>query len=101
VSQLAPIDAPSKTYIAVIQSRAVVEQIVLALGLHSKKRLPDENYYKEFLLQFKDSVMDSIELRSIIEDIMTKFYGSFGSRPVPFIPLQTVSTKGIYGSLHG
>ena len=31
VSQLSPIDAPSKTYIAVIQSRAVVEKIVHAL----------------------------------------------------------------------
>lgn len=61
VSQLAPIDAPSKTYIAVIQSRAVVEKIVLALDLQNKKRLPSANYYKELWLQFKDDVKDGLE----------------------------------------
>lgn len=61
VSQLAPIDAPSKTYIAVIQSRAVIERIVLALGLHQKKRAVSENPYKEWLLQVKDQVLDALE----------------------------------------
>lgn len=61
VSQLSPIDAPSKTYIAVIESRAVVEKIVLALNLHNKKRPTSANYYKELWLQFKDAVKDALE----------------------------------------
>jgi uncharacterized protein involved in exopolysaccharide biosynthesis len=61
VSQLAPIDAPSKTYIAVIQSRAVVEKIVMALHLHMKPRVPSHDYYKELWLQFKDQVKDLLE----------------------------------------
>ncbi len=61
VSQLAPIDAPSKTYIAVIQSRAVIEKIVLALGLHEKRRAPDQNEWKERLLQFKDATLEGLE----------------------------------------
>lgn len=58
LSQLAPIDAPSKTYIEVIKSRAVVEGIVSALALHEKKRIPSANFFQELVEQFKENVRD-------------------------------------------
>jgi uncharacterized protein involved in exopolysaccharide biosynthesis len=61
VSQLAPIDAPSKTYIEVIRSRTVVEKIVRTLGLDTKKRMPSDNYYRELWYQFKDVLLDYLE----------------------------------------
>ena len=56
VSQVAPIDAPSKTYIEVIKSRAVVGEVVRVLGLDKKQRKPSENYYKELWERFKEEV---------------------------------------------
>lgn len=61
VSQLAPIDAPSKTYIEVIKSQTVVEKIVRTLGLDTKKRMPSENYYRELWYQFKELLLDYLE----------------------------------------
>ncbi|WP_447980614.1 GumC family protein [Candidatus Nitrospira bockiana] len=54
VSQLAPIDAPSKTYIKVITSRALVEEVVRTLQLDKKTRLPSANPWKELWEQFKE-----------------------------------------------
>lgn len=61
VSQLAPIDAPSKTYIEVIKSRAVVEKIVRTLGLDTKKRVPSDNYYRELWYRVKEVLLDYLE----------------------------------------
>src|SRR5688500_9213202 len=61
VSQLAPIDAPSKTYIEVIKSRAVVEKIVRTLGLDAKKRVPTDNYYRELWYRVKEALLDYLE----------------------------------------
>ena len=80
VTQLAPIDAPSKTYIEVIQSRAVVEQIVHALSLDTRKRVPKENYYLELLAQMKEKAIDYVEWaihilkygREVVEDPLSK-----------------------------
>lgn len=89
VSQSSPIDAPSKTYIAVIQSRAVIEKIVLALDLHNKKRLPDANYYKELWLQFKDAAKDALEWS---QNILK--YGS-GDREDPLNQAVTKTSKNL------
>lgn len=58
LSQLAPIDAASKTYIEVIKSRAVVEGIVSTLALHEKKRIPSESSFQESLEQLKETLSD-------------------------------------------
>jgi len=47
VSQLAPIDAPSRTYIEVIKSRALAEKVVVTLGLDKKTRTPSDVYWRE------------------------------------------------------
>jgi uncharacterized protein involved in exopolysaccharide biosynthesis len=66
VSQQAPIDAASKTYIEVIKTRAVTEQIVRALGLHTKVRPTEAQYWKELLFQAKDALKDALDyLRNI------------------------------------
>lgn len=60
VSQLAPIDAPSRTYIEVIKSRALAEKVVLALGLDKKTRQPADTYWKEVWEQTKEDLKDLI-----------------------------------------
>ena len=56
VSQQAPIDAASKTYIEVIKTRAVTSQIVTALGLHNRVRPREERYWKELIQIVKDEL---------------------------------------------
>jgi uncharacterized protein involved in exopolysaccharide biosynthesis len=59
LSQLAPIDAPIKTYIEVVKSRPIIEKIVSALDLdkqmnpeRSRKRLKEEAFqYIDWMLQ--------------------------------------------------
>lgn len=58
VSQLGPIDAPSRTYIEVIKSPALAERVVLTLELHKKRRLPAETYLKELWYRFKEWTRD-------------------------------------------
>jgi uncharacterized protein involved in exopolysaccharide biosynthesis len=54
ISQLAPFDAASKTYIEVIKSRSVVEKIVHALELDKHETIQSENFYKESSKHFKE-----------------------------------------------
>jgi uncharacterized protein involved in exopolysaccharide biosynthesis len=60
VSQLAPIDAPSKTYIEVIKSRRIAEEIVRGLGLDKKTRPPSDSYLKEMWNRTKEWAKDAI-----------------------------------------
>ena len=61
VSQQAPIDAASKTYIEVIKTRTVTSQIVTSLGLHDRVRPTEEQYWKELLQIAKDEIKDAID----------------------------------------
>lgn len=54
LSQTAPIDAPSKTYIKVIKSRTLIEEVVRVLHLDQKKRIPSDNTLKELWEEFKE-----------------------------------------------
>jgi uncharacterized protein involved in exopolysaccharide biosynthesis len=54
ISQLAPFDAASKTYIEVIKSRSVVEKIVHALELDKHETIQNENFDKGNLKHFKE-----------------------------------------------
>ncbi|MFT4583120.1 MAG: hypothetical protein ACI915_001780 [Gammaproteobacteria bacterium] len=60
VSQASPIDAPGKTYIEVIKSRAVAEKIVEALQLHVQKPAEDEGWFGNLKENFKTWVKDTI-----------------------------------------
>jgi uncharacterized protein involved in exopolysaccharide biosynthesis len=53
VSQSAPIDTPSKTYIEVIQSQAVAEKIVRALNLDMKRENVLETAFERWRDEFK------------------------------------------------
>ncbi len=61
VSQQAPIDAASKTYIEVIKTRTVTAEIVTSLGLHTRVRPTEEQYWKELLQIAKDEIKDAID----------------------------------------
>lgn len=61
VSQQAPIDAASKTYIEVIKTRTVTAQIVTSLGLHDRVRPTEEQYWKELIQIAKDELKDAID----------------------------------------
>ena len=50
LSQIAPLEAPSKTYMEVIKSQSVAEKIVLALNLHN----PPPKIYNSKWEEFKD-----------------------------------------------
>lgn len=54
VSQMAPIDAPSKTYIKLIKSGTLIEEVVRVLHLDQKKRIPSDNALKELWEEFKE-----------------------------------------------
>ena len=60
VSQLAPIDAPSKTYIEVIKSRRIAEEIVRALALDKKTRTPSDSFLKETFNRTKEWAKDAL-----------------------------------------
>jgi len=57
VSQSSPIDAPSKTYMEVIQSRAVAEKIVRALNLDA----PESEVEKTRWDRLKDDIKDTLK----------------------------------------
>ncbi|MFY7852460.1 MAG: GumC family protein [Brevundimonas sp.] len=61
VSQSAPIDAPSKTYIEVIKSRAVAVKIVEALQLHIKAPVQPEGFLGQLKEDIKDWAKSAIE----------------------------------------
>ena len=61
LSQSAPIDAPSKTYIEVIKSRAVAVKIVEALQLHVKKPTPPESFLGQLKEDVKEWAKNTIE----------------------------------------
>lgn len=62
VSQSSPIDAPSKTYIEVIKSRAVVERIVRALDLDREKGRPQGlSPYQDLWWRLKETGKDAAD----------------------------------------
>ncbi len=59
VSQLAPIDVPSRTYIEVIKTATLAEQVVRALGLDKKRPQPAETGLRALWGRAKQWVGDS------------------------------------------
>ena len=60
LSQAAPVDAPSKTYIEVIQSRAVAERVVRALNLDQEEPKTFDSYWEELKETVKIFIKDTL-----------------------------------------
>lgn len=60
VSQAAPIDAPSKTYMEVIQSEAVAQRIVRALNLDAEDTISNASTFERWRDEFKRWLKETI-----------------------------------------
>jgi uncharacterized protein involved in exopolysaccharide biosynthesis len=70
VTQLAPIDAPSRTYIEMIKSRLLAERVVRALGLDAKTRRPAETWLaraREWLAGYASDTWDILQYGSVLK----------------------------------